>query len=91
MDWEPDMQSLINYESHLVTTCTLWSIIAKNSLVQTSKVWANGKLHVNEPHVGLEAQGKYHCIKGYNNSLQANKSESDLPSIMWVGSENFSH
>lgn len=75
------MQSLINYERHLVTTCTLWSIIAKNILVQTSKGWANGRLHVNEPHAALEAQGKYQCIQGYNNSLQANKSESDLRSI----------
>lgn len=40
------MQSLINYESHLITTCTLGSITGKNILVQTSKAWANGKLHM---------------------------------------------
>ena len=62
-----------------MTTCTLWSILRKNNLIETSKGWENGRLHVKELHAALEAQGKYRCIKGYNNSLQANRSQSDRP------------
>lgn len=50
----------------------------------------NGRLHMKEPHAAPEAERNYHCIKGYNNTLQANRSESDLPSIKGVGSKNYS-
>lgn len=55
----------------------LWSIVARNILIQTSKSQENDRLHVAEPHAAPKACESITSLKGYN-SLQASRSESDL-------------
>lgn len=50
---------------------------------------ANGRLHMKQPHTAPEAERNYHCIKGYKNYLQANRSELDLSLIRGVESKNY--
>lgn len=59
--------------------------------MQTSKSQENDRLHVTEPHAAPKACESIASLKGYSNSLQASRSESDLPSIMGVAGENSPH
>lgn len=60
---EPNTQSLINSDSHLITTCTLGRITGKNILIQTQKVCPNGKLHMNQSHVAQEPRESITALK----------------------------